>query len=220
MAKQDVENTIGTVSSSYRITPETKKKIAEIMDNKDGTKISAEALFTAFLSAYQDKNFLSTDYGQARKADLDSWVLHTVALQQLYESAIRGGIDAQKIVKSEMTKRIEASEEAVSQLKAENENLKSLCNDFAKENAEQKEKINEIRKQADKAEDAAEKAQSNADAWKESINTLTSQLNENKEKLTSFDKVKEELASQKAQNAALLAENNTLKKLIDQYFSK
>lgn len=217
MAKQDLD---GTVSSSYRIMPETKQKIAEIMENKNGTRISAEVLFTAFLSAYHDKNFLSTDYGQSKKADLDSWTLHMVALQQLFESAIRSGMDAQRIVKNEMIKRIEASEEAVSRLKAENENLKALCNDYGKENVEQKEKIDELKKQADKAVSDAEKAQSNADAWKESINTLTSQLNENKEKLASFDKVKEELVNQKAQNAALLAENSTLKKLIDQYFSK
>ena len=217
MAKQDLD---GTVSSSYRITPETKQKISEIMENKDGTRISAEVLFTAFLSAYHDKNFLSTDYGQAKKADLDSWTLHIVALQQLYEGAIRSGMDAQKIVKNEMIKRIEVAEEAVSRLKVENENLKALCNNYSKENVEQKEKIDELKKQADKAEDAAEKAQSNADTWKESINTLTSQLKENREKLASFDNVKEELTNQKAQNAALLAENSALKKIIDQYFSK
>lgn len=206
-----------SVTATYRISSDIKQKVQEIMKSE---KLSADALFTALISAYEETAFKSTSYGQAMSNDLDAWAFHSASLQQLYTNAIRSGIDAKTLAKKEVEERVKSAEEANESLRAKLRDTLADKQSYIDELTETRKQLDEANRKLVKAEKSAEKAESNADAWKESINTLTSQLNENREKLLEFDKLREELAEVKAKVASLTAENEALGKVIDKYLTK
>lgn len=203
-----------SATATYRVSDETKAKISDLMSSE---KLSADGLFTALISAFERENFGSTDYGAAMQNDLDAWAMHSAALQELYQNAIRSGIDAKEIVRKELSGRIEASEAALSSLKEKLDKAEEEKKDLASQLESTQKKLEEIVNALNKAEDEAGQARENAEAWKNSINTLTAQLKECQEKVKEFDKVSAELANVKADLLGLQAENKALNAVIDKF---
>ena len=203
-----------SVTASYRISSEIKQKVQELMKNE---KLSADAMFTALISAYEESAFKSTDYGQAMSNDLDAWAMHSAALQQLYTNAIRNGVDAKEIVRKELSDRISASEAAVSSLKEKLEAKDARINEFSAQINALNKALDEATKEIDRLEKTASTAEENAEAWKSSINTLTSQLNECKEKVQNYDEINNELLKAKAEITALQKTNELQEQFIDKY---
>lgn len=203
-----------TATATYRVSDETKAKISDLMTSE---KLSADGLFTALISAFEKESFGSTDYGAAMQNDLDAWAMHSAALQQLYENAIRSGIDAKELVRKELSGRIEASEAALSSLKEKLDKAEADKKDLASQLDATKKSLEETVKALDKAEEASAQAKESADAWKNSINTLTAQLEESKDKVKEFDKVAAELAQVKADLLGVQAEKKVLNDFIEKY---
>lgn len=203
-----------SATATYRVSDEVKSKISDLMSSE---KLSADGLFTALISAFEKESFGGTAYGAAMQNDLDAWALHSAALQELYQNAIRSGIDAKEIVKRELSGRIEASEAALSGLKEKLDKAEEEKKDLASQLEATKKSLAETVKALDKAEDEAGQARDNAEAWKNSINTLTAQLEESKEKVKEFDNVSAELAKVKAELLGLQAENKALNAVIDKF---
>lgn len=201
-------------TATYRVSDETKAKISDLMTSE---KLSADGLFTALISAFEKESFGNTAYGNAMQNDLDAWAMHSAALQQLYENAIRSGIDAKELVRKELSGRIEASEAALSGLKEKLDKAEADKKDLASQLDATKKSLEETVKALDKAEEASAQAKESADAWKNSINTLTAQLEESKDKVKEFDKVAAELAQVKADLLGVQAEKKVLNDFIEKY---
>ena len=206
----------GTIVQSYRIAESLKTKLDEITKTEH---LTANALFTKLIQAYATCEFKTTDYGKAMENDLESWALHSAALQQLYETAIRNGMDAKESVRQELSARILASEEAVSSLKeklsASEEREKSAVDKVKNiENA-----LQAALEEADKANEMAKKAEENAEAWKNSINTLTEQVDLYKEKAAAYDKLLDEVNSLKVELATSKKIAEVQQQMIDKYMS-
>ena len=205
-----------TIVQSYRIAESLKAQLDEIAKAEH---LTANALFTKLIRAYATCEFKTTDYGKAMENDLESWALHSAALQQLYETAIRNGMDAKESVRQELSSRILASEEAVSGLKeklsASEEREKSAVDKVKNiENA-----LQAALEEADKANEMAKKAEENAEAWKNSINTLTEQVDLYKEKAAAYDKLLDEVNSLKVELATSKKIADVQQQMIDQYMS-
>lgn len=203
-----------TATATYRVSDEVKTKISDLMSSE---KLSADGLFTALISAFEKENFGNTAYGNAMQNDLDAWAMHSAALQQLYENAIRSGIDAKELVRKELSGRIEASEAALSGLKEKLDKAEADKKDLASQLDATKKSLEETVKALDKAEEASAQAKESANAWKNSINTLTAQLEESKDKVKEFDKVAAELAQVKADLLGVQAEKKVLNDFIEKY---
>lgn len=200
-------------TATYRVSDEVKSKISDLMATE---KLSADGLFTALITAFEKENFGGT-YGAAMQNDLDSWAMHSAALQQLYENAIRSGMDAKVIVRKELSGRIEASEAALAGLKEKLDLAEADKKATADQLETTKKSLDETVKALDKAEDEAGQARENAEAWKNSINTLTAQLEESKNKVKKFDELSTELTKVKAELLGVQAENKALNTVIDKY---
>lgn len=206
----------GTVVQSYRIAESLKSKLDEIAKSEH---LTANALFSKLIQAYATCEFKTTDYGKGMENDLESWALHSAALQQLYENAVRNGMDAKESVRQELSARILASEEAVSSLKeklsASVEKEKSAMDKAQNiENA-----LKAALEEADKANEIAKKAEESAEAWKNSINTLTEQVNLYKEKAANYDTVLAEVNDLKVKLATSERVAKVQQQLIDKYMS-
>lgn len=210
-------DTKSSSSFSYRLSDETRNKISDIQKT---AKISADALFREFISAYEHENFSSTSYGAAMQNDLDAWAMHSAAIQQLYTNAIRAGIDAKEIATKELLGRIEASESALSGLREKLNNAESAKKDMTDQLNATKKSLQEALNALEKAENESEQARENAEAWKNSINTLTAQLKEYQNKVQNYDQLSEKLAKSEADLLAAQASNKVLTDLIDKYMSK
>lgn len=203
-----------SATATYRVSDETKAKISDLMSAE---KLSADGLFTAFIAAYQKESFGGTAYGVAMQNDLDAWAMHSAALQELYQNAIRSGIDAKEIVRKELSGRIEASETALSGLKEKLDKAEEEKKDLASQLESTKKALEETVKALDKAEEESNQAKESADAWKNSINTLTAQLEESKDKAKEFDNVSAELAEVKAELLGEQAKNKALNDVIEKF---
>lgn len=203
-----------SVTATYRVSDEVKAKISDLMTSE---KLSADGLFTALISAFEKENFGNTAYGTAMQNDLDAWALHSAALQQLYENAIRSGIDAKELVRKELAGRIEASEAALSGLKEKLDKADEEKKDLASQLEATKKSLDETVKALDKADEESAQAKESVEAWKNSINTLTASLKECQEKVKEFDKVSAELAKVKADLLGVQAENKALNGIIAKF---
>ena len=203
-----------SVTATYRVSSDIKQKVQEIMKNE---KLSADALFTTLISAYEETAFKSTDYGQAMSSQLDRWAYHAAAMQQLYADAIKGGMDAKEIVRKELSDRITASEAAVSSLKESLDKKDAKINEFSAQIDSLNKALGEAAKEIDSLEKSASAAEENAEAWKSSINTLTAQLAECKEKVQNYDEINSEFLKAKAEITALQKTNELQEQFIDKY---
>ena len=203
-----------SVTASYRISSDIKQKVQELMKNE---KLSADALFTTLINAYEEVALKSTDYGKAMSTQLDSWAYYSAELQRLYASAIQDGMNAKEIVRKELSDRISASEAAISGLNDKIAQKDDKINELAAQLDAANKALSEATKEIDRLGKAAHAAEESADAWKSSINTITAQLEEYKAKVGNYDQIKAAQEKSDAENIALKKTIELQEQFIDKY---
>lgn len=206
-----------TISAAYRITESLKNKLQELANEEN---LTAQTLFLKLVQAYDTCTFKTTDYGKAMENDLNDWAFHSASLQQLYENAIRNGLDAKEIVRQDFANRIRSAEEAVSSLKEKNDALNNTIKELNTQIQMLSKSLAEASDTADKYQEAARKADENAEAWKSSIKTLTTQLEEQREKIKKYDELVSELESTKSELASTKKVAEVQEQLIEKYMKR